>query len=171
MTDLTSYCEALREVATAREEIPGRRGYPGYMYTDLAMLYERAGCIKGREGSVTMLPILTMRLFAEEHRAGTFELLMTLPLRPIEKTQKTASKRTGHCRRIYQINFSQALSKMKHRIVRLILHSSQGIAPFIRRTVHYISKTIEAVRGGRSTPRKLKNIKNDIHFTAYKSAL
>jgi V/A-type H+-transporting ATPase subunit B len=60
MTDLTSYCEALREVATAREEIPGRRGYPGYMYTDLAMLYERAGCIKGRTGSVTMLPILTM---------------------------------------------------------------------------------------------------------------
>ena len=60
MTDVTSYCEALREVATAREEIPGRRGYPGYMYTDLAMLYERAGCIKGRPGSVTMLPILTM---------------------------------------------------------------------------------------------------------------
>ncbi len=60
MTDLTSYCEALREVATAREEIPGRRGYPGYMYTDLAMLYERAGCIKGRSGSVTFLPILTM---------------------------------------------------------------------------------------------------------------
>ena len=60
MTDMTNYCEALREVATAREEIPGRRGYPGYMYTDLAMLYERAGRIRGREGSVTLLPILTM---------------------------------------------------------------------------------------------------------------
>jgi V/A-type H+-transporting ATPase subunit B len=60
MTDMTNYCEALREVATAREEIPGRRGYPGYMYTDLAMLYERAGRIRGRKGSVTMLPILTM---------------------------------------------------------------------------------------------------------------
>jgi len=60
LTDLTNYCEALREVATAREEIPGRRGYPGYMYTDLATLYERAGSIKGLNGSVTLLPILTM---------------------------------------------------------------------------------------------------------------
>ncbi len=60
MTDMTSYCEALREIGTAREEIPGRRGYPGYMYTDLASLYERAGRIKGRTGSVTLLPILTM---------------------------------------------------------------------------------------------------------------
>ena len=60
MTDMTSYCEALREVGTAREEIPGRRGYPGYMYTDLASLYERAGRIRGRRGSVTLLPILTM---------------------------------------------------------------------------------------------------------------
>jgi V/A-type H+/Na+-transporting ATPase subunit B len=60
MTDMTSYCEALREIGTAREEIPGRRGYPGYMYTDLASLYERAGRIKGRSGSVTLLPILTM---------------------------------------------------------------------------------------------------------------
>jgi len=60
LTDMTNYCEALREVATAREEIPGRRGYPGYMYSDLASLYERAGRIKGKAGSITMLPILTM---------------------------------------------------------------------------------------------------------------
>lgn len=60
LTDMTNYCEALREIATAREEIPGRRGYPGYMYTDLATLYERAGRIKGQRGSVTQLPILTM---------------------------------------------------------------------------------------------------------------
>ncbi|MGI0069767.1 MAG: V-type ATP synthase subunit B, partial [Nitrosopumilaceae archaeon] len=60
MTDLTNYCEALREIAAAREEVPGRRGYPGYMYTDLASLYERAGKIKGRHGSVTQIPILTM---------------------------------------------------------------------------------------------------------------
>ncbi|HUK56226.1 MAG TPA: V-type ATP synthase subunit B [Nitrospiria bacterium] len=60
LTDITNYCEALREIATAREEIPGRRGYPGYMYTDLAMIYERAGRIKGLPGSVTQLPILTM---------------------------------------------------------------------------------------------------------------
>jgi V/A-type H+-transporting ATPase subunit B len=60
LTDMTNYCEALREVSTAREEVPGRRGYPGYMYTDLSTIYERAGRIKGREGSVTQLPILSM---------------------------------------------------------------------------------------------------------------
>ncbi len=60
LTDITNYCEALREIATAREEIPGRRGYPGYMYTDLATIYERAGRIHGREGSITQIPILSM---------------------------------------------------------------------------------------------------------------
>lgn len=59
-TDVTNYCEALREIGAAREEIPGRRGYPGYMYTDLSQLYERAGIVKGKKGSVTQLPILTM---------------------------------------------------------------------------------------------------------------
>ena len=60
LTDMTNYCEALREIGAAREEVPGRRGYPGYMYTDLAQLYERAGRIQGEEGSVTQIPILTM---------------------------------------------------------------------------------------------------------------
>ncbi len=60
LTDMTNYCEALREIGAAREEVPGRRGYPGYMYTDLAQLYERAGRIEGQEGSVTQIPILTM---------------------------------------------------------------------------------------------------------------
>ncbi len=60
LTDITNYCEALREIAAARNEVPGRRGYPGYMYTDLATLYERAGRVKGREGTVTQIPILTM---------------------------------------------------------------------------------------------------------------
>ncbi|MDR7554365.1 MAG: V-type ATP synthase subunit B [Armatimonadota bacterium] len=60
LTDMTNYCEALREIGAAREEIPGRRGYPGYMYTDLATIYERAGRIHGRKGSITQLPILTM---------------------------------------------------------------------------------------------------------------
>jgi len=60
ITDMTNYCDALREISTAREELPGRRGYPGYMYSDLASLYERAGRIKGMEGSVTMLPVVTM---------------------------------------------------------------------------------------------------------------
>jgi V/A-type H+-transporting ATPase subunit B len=60
LTDMTNYCEALRQIGAAREEVPGRRGYPGYMYTDLACLYERAGMIKGLKGSVTQIPILTM---------------------------------------------------------------------------------------------------------------
>ena len=60
IADVTHYCEALREIATAREEIPGRRGYPGYMYTDLASIYERAGVLDGRGGSITQIPIVTM---------------------------------------------------------------------------------------------------------------
>jgi len=60
LTDMAAYCESLRQIATAREEIPGRRGYPGYMYSDLASIYERAGRIKGKAGSITQLPIVTM---------------------------------------------------------------------------------------------------------------
>ena len=60
MTDITNYADALREVSAARKEVPGRRGYPGYMYTDLASLYERAGRQKGKQGSITLIPILTM---------------------------------------------------------------------------------------------------------------
>ncbi len=60
MTDITNYCEALREVSAARKEVPGRRGYPGYLYTNLATLYERAGRIKGKKGSITQIPVLTM---------------------------------------------------------------------------------------------------------------
>ena len=60
LTDMTNYAEALREVSAARKEVPGRRGYPGYMYTDLASIYERAGRIQGKAGSITQIPILTM---------------------------------------------------------------------------------------------------------------
>jgi V/A-type H+-transporting ATPase subunit B len=60
LTDMTNYCEALREISAARKEVPSRRGYPGYMYTDLSTIYERAGRIKGRKGSITQMPVLTM---------------------------------------------------------------------------------------------------------------
>ncbi len=60
LTDMTNYCEALRQISAARKEVPGRRGYPGYMYTDLASIYERAGRIKGKKGSITQVPIITM---------------------------------------------------------------------------------------------------------------
>ncbi|MBI4519271.1 MAG: V-type ATP synthase subunit B [Gemmatimonadetes bacterium] len=100
MADLTHYCEALREIGAAREEIPGRRGYPGYMYTDLAAILERAGVLAGREGSVTQIPVLTMPdddithpipdltgyiaegqlvLSRELHRRGLFPPLDVLP--------------------------------------------------------------------------------------------
>jgi len=60
MTDMTSYCEALREISSAKEEVPSRKGYPGYLYSDLASLYERAGMLVGSQGSITQIPILTM---------------------------------------------------------------------------------------------------------------
>jgi len=60
LTDMTAYCDALRDIGSAREEIPGRRSYPGYMYTDLASIYERAGRLKGSGGSITLMPTLTM---------------------------------------------------------------------------------------------------------------
>ncbi len=60
MTDITNYADALREISAARKEVPSRRGYPGYMYTDLAAMYERAGRLKGRDGSITLIPVLTM---------------------------------------------------------------------------------------------------------------
>lgn len=60
LTDMTNYCEALREVSSARKEVPGRRGYPGYLYTDLSMIYERAGRVKGKQGTITQIPILSM---------------------------------------------------------------------------------------------------------------
>jgi V/A-type H+-transporting ATPase subunit B len=60
LTDMTNYCEALRQISAARKEVPGRRGYPGYMYTDLSTIYERAGRVKGREGSITQIPVLSM---------------------------------------------------------------------------------------------------------------
>jgi|Transcript_37276 V-type H+-transporting ATPase subunit B len=60
ITDMSSYADALREISAAREEVPGRRGFPGYMYTDLSTIYERAGRVEGRNGSITQFPILTM---------------------------------------------------------------------------------------------------------------
>jgi V/A-type H+-transporting ATPase subunit B len=100
LADMTHYCEALRELAAARREVPGRRGYPGYLYTDLASLYERAGVLEGAEGSVTQIPVLTMPdddithpipdltgyitegqivLSRELHRAGVYPPIDVLP--------------------------------------------------------------------------------------------
>ncbi len=85
--------------------------------------------------------------------------------------QKSITSKTNQLTLAYQINFAQALSKMKHRIIYLIVHAHDNIKAFIERTQHYLSLTCESVRPGRSTPRRLKNLKNDIHYPAYKSAL
>lgn len=87
------------------------------------------------------------------------------------QAQEIVDKRTQYLRRNYQINHAQALSKMKHQMIRIIRSKPSEITILIKQTVEYISKTVEAVREGRSNPRRLKNIKNDIHFPAYKSAL
>lgn len=87
------------------------------------------------------------------------------------QAQEIVDKRTRYLKRNYQINYAQALSKMKHRIISLIINKSGDIVTLIKHTAGYISRTIEAVREGRSYPRRLKNIKNDIHFPAYKSSL
>lgn len=114
LTDLTNYCEALREISAARKEIPGRRGYPGYLYTDLSTIYERAGRIKGKPGSITQIPILTMpeddkthpipdltgyitegqiMLSRELHRKGIYPPVDVLPSLS-RLMQKIASKKT-----------------------------------------------------------------------------
>ncbi len=85
--------------------------------------------------------------------------------------QKTITEKTKHLKLKYQVNFAQALSKMKHKMVYLILHAHNDIKQLIQQTIRYVCHTVEAVRKGRSTPRRLKNIKNDIHFPAYKSSL
>ena len=86
------------------------------------------------------------------------------------KAPEIVDENTRHLKRNYQINHAQALSKMKHRMVSIIISSTADIRALIKRIIIYISKTTEAIREGRSYPRKLKNIKNDIHFPAYKIA-
>ena len=80
LTDITNYADALREVSAARKEVPGRRGYPGYMYTDLASIYERAGRQNGKKGSITMIPILTMYLKPRALQKGNHAAYRRAPL-------------------------------------------------------------------------------------------
>ena len=86
-------------------------------------------------------------------------------------TQKTVVKKTKERKRKYQVNFAQALSKMKHHLVYMIRYAHEGITATIKRTIYYSGKTVEAIRYGRTVPRKLKTIKNDIHFPSYKNTL
>ncbi|VAW57033.1 hypothetical protein MNBD_GAMMA07-1471, partial [hydrothermal vent metagenome] len=84
---------------------------------------------------------------------------------------KSVKKKSKALTLDYKVNFAQALSKMKHRLIALLRNEHDDLIQVIRKTADYISQTVEAVREGRSVPRKLKNIKNDIHYSSYKSAL
>ncbi len=108
LTDMTNYCEALREVSAARQEVPGRRGYPGYLYTDLASIYERAGRIKEREGSITQIPILTMPEDDKTHPIPDLTGYIT-------EGQMVLS-RSMHRRGIYPpVDVLQSLSRLKDK--------------------------------------------------------
>lgn len=108
LTDMTNYCEALREVSAARKEIPGRRGYPGYMYTDLASLYERAGRVKGKKGSITQIPILTMPEDDITHPIPDLTGYIT--------EGQIVLSRSMHRKNIYPpVNAPQSLSRLKDK--------------------------------------------------------
>ncbi|NPV69723.1 MAG: V-type ATP synthase subunit B [Firmicutes bacterium] len=108
MTDITNYCEALREVSAARKEVPGRRGYPGYMYTDLATIYERAGRIKDKKGSITQMPILTMPEDDKTHPIPDLTGYIT--------EGQVVLSRELHKKGIYPpINISLSLSRLKDK--------------------------------------------------------
>ena len=92
MTDMSAYADSLREVSAAREEVPGRRSYPGYLYTDLSTIYERAGRVHGRNGSITQIPILSMPVPRTPHRTTTSP---TPSLISPATSQKDKSSSTG----------------------------------------------------------------------------
>ena len=108
LTDMTNYCEALREISAARKEIPGRRGYPGYLYTDLASIYERAGRIKNRRGSITQIPILTMPEDDKTHPIADLTGYIT--------EGQLILSRAMHKRGIYPpVDVMQSLSRLKDK--------------------------------------------------------
>ncbi|HIP16354.1 MAG TPA: ATP synthase subunit B [Methanothermococcus okinawensis] len=143
LTDITNYCEALREIAAARNEVPGRRGYPGYMYTDLATLYERAGRVKGKKGTITQIPILTMPhddithpipdltgyitegqivLSRELHRKGIYPPIDILPSlsRLASKGQGAGKTREDHSKVINQVYAAYAEGRSLRDLVAVV---------------------------------------------------
>ncbi|MBN1425861.1 V-type ATP synthase subunit B [Candidatus Fermentibacteria bacterium] len=108
LTDMTNYCEALREISAARKEVPGRRGYPGYLYTDLATIYERAGRIKGKKGSITQIPVLSMPEDDKTHPIADLTGYIT--------EGQIIMSRQMHKRGIYPpVDVMQSLSRLKDK--------------------------------------------------------
>ncbi|MGB4417163.1 MAG: V-type ATP synthase subunit B, partial [bacterium] len=143
LTDMTNYAEALREISAARKEVPGRRGYPGYLYTDLATIYERAGRIRGAEGSITQLPILTMPeddkthpipdltgyitegqiiLSRELHRKGIYPPVDVLPSlsRLKDKGIGTGKTREDHADSLNQLYAAYARGKQAKELAAIL---------------------------------------------------
>jgi V/A-type H+-transporting ATPase subunit B len=108
LTDMTNYCEALREVSAARQEVPGRRGYPGYLYTDLSSIYERAGRIRGKKGSITQIPVLSMPEDDKTHPIPDLTGYIT--------EGQLVLSRSMHRRGIYPpVDVLQSLSRLKDK--------------------------------------------------------
>jgi V/A-type H+-transporting ATPase subunit B len=172
IADMTHYCEALREIATAREEIPGRRGYPGYMYTDLASLYERAGVIAGREGSVTQIPILTMPdddithpipdltgyitegqvvLSRELHRRGVFPPIDVLPSLSRLMNAGIGKERTVPEHREWADQLYAVYTRGREARQMAAIVGEAGLAPADRRAVAFAERfEQELIRQGDS---------------------
>jgi V/A-type H+/Na+-transporting ATPase subunit B len=176
MADITHYCDALREVGAAREEVPGRRGYPGYMYTDLASLFERAGIVRGRPGSLTLLPVLTMPdddithpipdlvgyitegqvvLSRELHRRGVYPPIDVLPSLSRLMNAGIGPGRTvpEHRRWVDQLYAIYARGKEARLMVAIVGES--GLTPADRRALAFAERFERELVGQGSARRTL----------------
>jgi V/A-type H+-transporting ATPase subunit B len=161
IADMTHYCEALREIATAREEIPGRRGYPGYMYTDLASIYERAGILAGRPGSVTQIPILTMPdddithpipdltgyitegqvvLSRDLHRRGVFPPIDVLPSLSRLMNAGIGKDKTGPEHREWADQLYAVYTRGREARLMAAIVGEAGLAPADRRALAFAGR-------------------------------
>ncbi len=177
LTDMTAYCESLREIASAREEIPGRRSYPGYMYTDLSTLYERAGRLKGGEGSITIMPILSMPeddithpipdltgyitegqivLSRRLHNKGVYPPVDTLPCLSRLMNQGIGEGKTtpGHRELADQCYASYARGCDLRRVVAVV--GTEGLSELDRKYLEFADSFEETFIGQGNTERSIE---------------
>ncbi len=175
IADITHYCEALRELATAREEIPGRRGYPGYMYSDLAGLFERAGIVTGGTGSVTQLPILTMPdddithpipdltgyitegqvvLSRDLHRRGVFPPIDVLPSLSRLMQAGIGAGKTDAAHREWSNQLYATYTRGREARLMAAIVGEAGLAPADRRALAFADR-FETEFIGQSTRRTI----------------
>ena len=175
---MTNYCEALRQVATAREEIPGRRGYPGYMYTDLATIYERAGMIKEAQGTITQIPILTVPdddithpiadltgyitegqivLNRELHRKGLFPPIDVLPSlsRLMNQGIGKGKTRKDHRSIADQLYASYARGRDMRKLVAIM--GEEALSELDRKYLHFADKFEEQFVNQNSVERDIES--------------